>query len=237
MTSAEIEAFGGQADGLEDGGGLVDGLLVFLFGDGVVNDAGAGLDGEAAALELERTDGDGQIHVAGVGEVAHRAAVDAAGTVLQLVDQLHRADFRRAAESAGGEGRAEQVKGVVALGKQRMDVAHQVHHVGIALDVHEVLDVDAAGHGRAAQVVAAQVHQHEVFGALLRLGEEFIGVGTVLGRRGTAAARTGDGANGATPLLQTHQRLGRGTDEHEVTVAEEEGVGRGVHRAKGAVEL
>ena len=118
-----------------------------------------------------------------------------------------------------------------------MDVADQVHHVRVALDVHEVLHVDAPGHGRAPQVVTPQVHEHEVLGAFLWVGEQLVCGGAVLRGGSAAAARAGDGAEGAAALFQAHERLGRGTDEREVAVAEEEGVGRGVHRAQGAVEL
>jgi hypothetical protein len=47
-----------------------------------------------------------------VAEVAHGAGVQAALDRLDGVDDLHRADLRRADDGAGGEGGLEQVEGV-----------------------------------------------------------------------------------------------------------------------------
>jgi hypothetical protein len=69
-----------------------------------------------------------------------------------------------------------------------------VHDVGVALDEHEVFDADAGEFADAANVVAAEVDEHEVFGALFFVGEHLFAEADVFGfvaRPGTAA---GDGA-------------------------------------------
>ena len=48
-----------------------------------------------------------------------------------------------------------------------------MHHVRIALDKHEPFHLHRAVFADAAKVVAAEVHQHNVFGALFRIGEKF----------------------------------------------------------------
>ena len=48
-----------------------------------------------------------------------------------------------------------------------------MHDVAVALDEELVGDGDAADLGDAADVVAAEVEQHQVLGALLRIGEQF----------------------------------------------------------------
>ena len=44
-------------------------------------------------------------------------------------------------------------------------------------------DLDRAGLGHAADIVAAQIEQHQMLGALLGVGHQFLGQGGVLLRR------------------------------------------------------
>ena len=70
-----------------------------VVGLGVGDGAAAGLDVGDAVLEHHRADVDAGVEVAGVAQVADRAAVAAALDRLELVDDLHRADLRRAARA------------------------------------------------------------------------------------------------------------------------------------------
>jgi hypothetical protein len=56
-----------------------------------------------------------------------------------------------------------------------VDVGNQVHDVGVALHHHQVGHLHRTGPGDPAQVVAPQVHQHQVFGPLLFVGQQFRG--------------------------------------------------------------
>ena len=49
---------------------------------------------------------------------------------------------------------------------------HDVHHMRVALDGEELGHAHRAVLAHAAQVVAAQVHQHHVLGALLGVGQQ-----------------------------------------------------------------
>ena len=80
-------------------------LLVLVVGLGVGDGAAAGLDVRDAVLDHDRADVDAGVEVAGVAEVADRAAVAAALDRLELVDDLHRADLRRAGERPGRAAR------------------------------------------------------------------------------------------------------------------------------------
>ena len=51
---------------------------------------------------------------------------------------------------------------------------HDVHHVAVALDRHVIPDLHAAGFRHAAQVVAAEVHQHDVFRLFLFIGQQLV---------------------------------------------------------------
>ena len=65
-----------------------------------------------------------------------------------------------------------------------------------------------AGLADPAQVVAAQVDEHQVLGALLGVGEQLVGERLVLLRRGAAVPGAGDGVDHGPPVLDLDQRLG-----------------------------
>src|SRR5208282_4112773 len=89
-------------------------------------------------LEQHGADGDARIEIAGKAEVTDRAGVGAATGRLHLGDDLHGANFRRAADGAGGKSRAHDVVRGVAGGEFALDVGDDVHDVGVALRGHEV---------------------------------------------------------------------------------------------------
>ena len=111
-----------------------------------------------------------------------------------------------------------------------------VDHVRVGLDGHERLDLDGAVLADAAEVVAAEVDEHHVLGALLLVGEQVggdrdVGVGV-----GPARAGAGDRARRGGAAGDRHERLGRGADDLEVLEVEEVHVGRRVDRAQPAVD-
>ncbi len=70
----------------------------------------------------------------------------------------------------------------------RFDARHQVEDVRVALDFEEALDRDGSRRRHPAEVVAPEVDQHDVLGALFRVGEQLrregaIGVGIDSPRR------------------------------------------------------
>ena len=111
-----------------------------------------------------------------------------------------------------------------------------MHDVGVALDEHLLGDLDGADLGDAADVVAAEIEQHQMLGALLRIGQQVGGERLVLGRRCAAPARAGDRADGDLAVAQPHQDLRARADDREAAEIEEEQEGRGVEPAQRAVE-
>ena len=82
-------------------------------------------------------------------------------------------------------------------------------HVCIGLGDHVFVHGDAAGFADAAEIVAFEVDQHDVFGAFFRMGHQFGGVAQVLFGRAVTRARTGNGARGNFAARDAHQPLGR----------------------------
>ena len=120
------------------------------------------------------------------------------------------------------------------LGPQRPgDLADDVDHVAVGLDLHQPLDVHGAVLAHAAEVVAAEVDEHHVLGALLLVGEQLGGDrGVVLAAR----AGAGDRAGGDVAAVDGQQRLGRGADDLEVLEVEEVHVRARVDVAQPAVD-
>ena len=112
--------------------------------------------------------------------------------------------------------------GVQAVGRIALDVGDQVHHVAVALDEEASGDTHAghaAGrrrlvgtgllqHGHTAHIVAAQVQQHQVLGAFLGVGDEFLLERTVLLGRGAARASASEGPDGNLAVSQPDQDFG-----------------------------
>jgi hypothetical protein len=74
-----------------------------------------------------------------------------------------------AGEGARGKAGLEDVEGVASFLEPAAHVADQMHHVRVALHHHEFRHLDGADLGDAADVVAAEVHQHHVLRPLLRV--------------------------------------------------------------------
>ena len=112
-----------------------------------------------------------------------------------------------------------------------------MHDVGVVLDLHELVDGDRARRRDATDVVAAQVDQHDVLGALLLVGEQVGAQAAVLGSRGAARTRAGERTREHAVALDAHERLGARAHERHVARADVEHVRRRVHRAQHAVEV
>ena len=80
-----------------------------------------------------------------------------------------------------------------------------MHDMAVAFDEKAIGHFHRAGRSHAADIVAAQIEQHQMFGAFFRIGHQFTSESCVLALRGAAFARTGDGTDGHRAIAQTHQ--------------------------------
>src|SRR3546814_9653732 len=112
----------------------------------------------------------------------------------------------RAADRAGRKRRAQHVDVTQPFAQGTGHLAGDVHDVAVALD-HELLaDLHRAWLGDAADVVAAQVDQHQVFGPLLRISEQLGFERGVLFRCLPARAGAGQRSEEHTSALQSLMR-------------------------------
>ena len=68
-----------------------------------------------------------------------------------------------------------------------------MHDVAVALDHHLLGDLDRADLGDAADIVAREIEQHQMLGALLGIGEQLLGerLSSSAWRRAGACRRAG----------------------------------------------
>ena len=217
--------------------GLVHSLLVLAHGGAVVYHSPARLHVGHAVLHDHGADGDGGVHVALEVEVSDGAGVGAALVGLQLGDYLHGADLGGAGDGAGGEASPEHVVAGVAALELAGYVGDEVHDVGVALDVHELGYLYGAGQADAAYVVAPEVDEHDVFGALLLVGAQVGLQLQVLSGRVASGARAGDRVGGYLAVLDLDEQLGGGADDLETVQLQVVHVRRRVDGAEGAVDL
>ena len=117
------------------------------------------------------------------------------------------------------------------------DLAGEVHHVRVALERHQLLDLLGAELHDPADVVAGEVDEHHVLGPLLRVLDELGGQAPVVLLGAAAAAGARDRAADHPAVEQLHHRLGRRADERRLGMAQEVHVRRRVHRPQHAVHV
>jgi hypothetical protein len=137
----------------------------------------------------EGADRNRQVDVAARGEATDRAAIGAAPHGLELFDDLERADLRGAGDRSRRERGTHDVGDGDIGTKTCRHTGHQVVDAGVRLEGAQLLDLDRAVLGDAAQVVASEVDDHDVLGAVLRARAQRQRLAAVLG--GSGAPRPG----------------------------------------------
>ena len=88
-----------------------------------------------------------------------------------------------------------------------------MHHVAVALDDHLFSELHRAGLGDPADIVAAEVDQHQVLGDFLRVGQQVGFEPPVLVRRLAAHPGAGDRPHGDFVAVDANQNFRAGTDD------------------------
>ena len=126
-------------------------------------------------------------------------------------------------------------------GQAALHLADDVHHVGVTLNHHQVLDLDGAWLADAAKVIAAQIHQHHVLRPFLGIGQQ-IGLEVAILQFGMASG-TGAGDRAQACLDPSRDwvcldhHLGAGADQLPVAEVEEGHIRRWIHHPQAAVKL
>ena len=189
----------------------------------------------------DRAECEGDVHLAVEADVAEAAAVGAAADGFELVDDLHGADLGCARDRADWERGAERVPAVEPFAERARHGAADVHDVAVAFYFHDAWERDRAGLGDDADVVAAKVHEHDVLGAFLGVGEELALEACVVGGVLAPAACACEGAVGdfeaAGGAADAAEDLGAAGDQDAALGLDIGHVGAWIDGAKGAIDI
>src|SRR5205814_6458283 len=116
---------------------------------------------------------DAGIEIARKIEIENSAGINAAAGSFEFFDNFHSADFRRAGNGACREAGHQRIETIDVFAQSAAQAGNEMHDVRVALDGHQLFHSHAAIFANAAKVVAAQVHEHDVLGALFFVGEHF----------------------------------------------------------------
>ena len=169
-------------------------------------------------------------------EVADAAGIGSARLGFELCDDLAGANLRGAGDGAGGKTGEEGVERVLGRIEPADHVADDVHHVAVALDGETGGNLHAVGGGDPADVIAAEVEQHQMLGVLLGIGEQAFAVRLVLFARGAARAGAGDRADSHLAIAHADEDFRARSDHRETGEIEEVEEWRRVYAPERAIE-
>src|SRR5207237_4684515 len=174
-------------------GGLEPGLGELALGIRVGHDPAARVVAYRAAGHDRRPDGEAELEVAARIEEAERAGVRTARPGLELADDLHGTHLGSARDRAARERGAQEIRQADLEAQPARNRRHEVVHRRMALDHRVTLDGNRTHLAHAPEVVALEVDDHHVLGALLRVAEELRGERRVVARAVATRARALDG--------------------------------------------
>ena len=117
-----------------------------------------------------------------------------------------------------------------------LDIRHDVHDVAVALDEKLIRHFDRADVGDAADIVAAEIEQHQVLGTLFRVGEQLGFERFVFLGCGAAGSRARQRTDGDLAVAHAHQYFGAGAHQREAAEIEIEQERRRIGAAERPVE-
>ena len=211
-------------------------FALLVSGVAVGDDSGARLDVHHPVLHHRSAQHDAAVDRAVGGEIADAAGVGATGFRFQLGNDLAGADFGGAGDGARRKPREQRIERVVLGGELSDNVADDVHHVAVAFDGVARGHPHARSLGNPADIVAAEVEQHQVFGPLFRVCEQAFLVLAVFLVGPPSRAGAGDRADRHFAVAHPHEDFGARADHREARQVEEVEERRGVHPPKRAVE-
>ena len=116
-----------------------------------------------------------------------------------------------------------------------------MHHVGVALDHHQVLHGHASGLTDPAEVIAAQINKHHVLSPFLGVGQQVSFQFAVFQGRGAAGPSSGNGAKAGVDAISSgfglNHHLWTGANQLPVPKVEERHIWGRIHHPQTAVQL
>src|SRR6266849_7029001 len=224
-------------EGGQEGAGFVDAFLIFAIGSGIGNDSSASLHIRDAVFYHHGAQRDAGVQITSKIQVQHASGIDAAAGTLQLFDNFHGAHFGRTGDGAGREAGHERVKAIHIFAQATAQAGNDVHDVGKTLDDHELLDFDGAVVADTAEIVAAEIDEHDVLGALFFAGKQFFFEALVFGFVFAARLGAGNGAIKNVAALYFDEHFRRAAHDGDIVHLQVEEIGRRIQGAQLAVDF
>ena len=133
-----------------------------------------------------------------------------------------------------GKQAANASSALEILAQRAFQRRHQVHHVGVALHIHQVLHFNRSIFAHPAQIVAAKIDQHDVLGAFLFVVAHLLFEAQVFGLVAPARMRACDGPIFQLAASHTHQHFGRRAEDLRLSHPQEIKIWRGIYLAQSA---
>ena len=112
-----------------------------------------------------------------------------------------------------------------------------MHHVRVSLHKHQSFHAHASVFRNPAEVITAEVHEHDVLGALLRIGEHLRFESLIFALVAPAWTSSGNRAIKSIAPLHFHKHFGRTACDSDVAELQIIKIGRWIHHAERAVNL
>ena len=185
----------------------------------------------------DRADRDAEVEVAGEVEIADGAGVEPAARRLELPDDLHRPHLRRARHGAGRKARHERVEPIAirrpacpsTIDARCITCEKRSSPMNCGTRTDPVL-------ADAADVVAAEIDEHDVLGALLLVALQLLGQPHVLFVVAPARPRARNRVRLDARPFDAHQHLRRRADDRHAAHPDEIHVGRRIDVPQRAVD-
>ncbi len=156
-----------RSDRVEKRASLDPGLLDLRRGIRVPHDPSTHPEVDATIRDRERADGEREVEVAVPVHASERTHRGTATDRLELCDEIHRRDLRRARDRSPWEHRPEQLRKPHVVSKRSLDDRdHVLDSSELARD-HELGPMHGSRPTDAREVVSLEVDDHHVLGGIL----------------------------------------------------------------------
>ena len=104
-----------------------------------------------------------------------------------------------------------------------------MHHVAVSLERHKFVDLLGTEAHHPAHIVTGKIHQHHVFGRLLRILDQLGGHAPLVDIGAAPPAGSRNRAGDDPPVEDLDHRLRRSSYHGEVPIAQEVHIRAGIH--------
>ena len=190
----------------------MNGFHILPLRHGVGDDPGPGLEISDPIAHFHGADGDAGIEIAGKIQVAEGTGIEPAAFRLQLFNNFHRPHLGCAGDGAGGKASFQGINRVELRAELPFHFRDDVHHMAVALNLHLLTHLHRTVGGDTPYIIAPEIDQHHVLGALFLILKQIGGQALILLSGGAARAGAGNRPHRDVAIFHPHQELRTGAD-------------------------